>query len=70
MDNIEKLRNMVAIQGASGNYDYNAYMFGMYVGLLLALSTIEGSDYYEPIYPDTWLEELKVDTLDPTSILF
>jgi hypothetical protein len=46
---IEKLRNLVAVQGFDGNWNYDHYMRGMFNGMELALSVLEGR---EPQYRD------------------
>lgn len=46
---IEELRNLVAIQGTDGNWNYDHYMRGMFNGMELALSVLEGR---EPQYRD------------------
>jgi hypothetical protein len=38
----EKIRDLLGVQGASGNWDYDPYMLGLYNGLELALSILEG----------------------------
>jgi hypothetical protein len=44
---IEKMREMVAVQGQPGNYDLDEYMRGMYNGMEFMLSIAEGR---EPVY--------------------
>ncbi len=38
---LEDVRNLAAIQGREGNWDYDEYMRGLYNGLELALCTLE-----------------------------
>jgi hypothetical protein len=47
---IEKVRDVRRIQGSDGNWNYSAYMRGMYNGLELALSILEGER--DPEYRD------------------
>ena len=59
MDNklLQSLKDMVELQGRSGNWDYDEYMHGMYNGMEFMLSMIENR---EPIYkskPEKWLSE-------------
>ena len=55
MDNVEKLRDIVAIQTQNGNWDYDSYMFGMANALLLALAIVEDKDPKFLDAPDRWL---------------
>jgi hypothetical protein len=55
----EKLRELVEIQGRHGNWNYNEYMRGMFNGMELMLSVIEGDR--EPQYreaPERYLSEI------------
>lgn len=52
---IEQLRELVNVQGKSGNWNYDPYMHGMYNGMELALATLENR---EPTYkeaPKMWI---------------
>ena len=44
MSEVEKIRNMVEIQGKQGTWNDSAYMTGLYNGLELALATLEGRE--------------------------
>lgn len=46
---LRAMREMVKIQGADGNWDYDEYMRGMYNGMELMLSVIENR---EPVYKE------------------
>lgn len=46
---IEELKKIIETQGMDGNWNYDNYMTGMYNGLVLAISIIEGT---EPIFRD------------------
>lgn len=53
---IEKMREMLEIQGEDENWNYSEYMFGMYNGMEFMLALAENR---EPIYkerPTDWLE--------------
>lgn len=41
---IQKIQNCKDIQGQHGNWDHDAYMFGMYNGIELCLATLEERD--------------------------
>jgi len=54
---IAHLRELVDIQGQSGNWNYDPYMHGMYNGMELMLAIVEDRD---PVYreaPEQWLAE-------------
>ncbi|HOA80248.1 MAG TPA: hypothetical protein PKK61_04195 [Defluviitaleaceae bacterium] len=57
----ENLEEVLKIQGYSGNWNCNPYMYGMYNGLELALATIENrmANYKEK--PSEWLDDRKID---------
>lgn len=60
-DTLERMREMVKVQGESGNWNYDPYMLGMYNGMEFMLSMLEDR---EPIYrtrPDVWLCDLPKD---------
>jgi hypothetical protein len=46
---LSDLRDVHAVQGTKGNYDYNEYMRGMYNGMELMLAIVENR---EPAYKD------------------
>lgn len=57
MSKIDELRKVHAVQGTTGNWDWNHYMMGLYNGLELALSIYEDRD---PVYkeaPKRWGED-------------
>ncbi len=63
---MDKIKNMVAIQCSSGNWNYDPYMHGMANGMILIEAMIEGK---EPQYldaPKKWLKDIKLDG-KPTS---
>jgi hypothetical protein len=46
---LESLKELLAIQGCNGNWNYDQYMRGMYNGMELVVAVLEGC---EPIYRD------------------
>ncbi len=46
---LNMLREMTAVQGTDGNWDYNDYMRGMYNGMEYALSIFEDR---QPLYKE------------------
>jgi len=51
---IDKLRELVGVQTADGNWNYDAYMHGMANGMILALSIMEGLEPQFLNAPDEW----------------
>lgn len=63
---IDAIKELLAIQGAKGNWDYSEYMLGMYNGIELALSIAENRD---PVYreqPTQWRKD-ETDARKPVS---
>lgn len=55
---IENIQNMLDVQLADGNWNYDPYMFGMANGMILCMATLKGE---EPKYleaPDKWMSDL------------
>lgn len=55
MSNLDKLKEMLAIQGDDGNWNYDPYMHGVYNGMAFAIACLEDR---EPEYrdaPEKWL---------------
>lgn len=54
---IESLKDLLKVQCADGNWNYDPYMHGMANGMILALSLFEGGtpDFLEA--PEEWLED-------------
>ena len=53
--NLNKLHDVIKIQGSDGNWDFDPYHHGMYNGLELARSIVEEDS--DPVFlaaPDTW----------------
>ena len=55
---IETLKEMIAIQCNDGNWNYDAYMFGMANGMIFALSLFDNKspEYLEA--PDVWVKNI------------
>jgi hypothetical protein len=60
-EELEKLNELLNTQGSSGNWDYDPYMHGMYNGMELCLSILEGRDPVFKDAPDVWLSDSKED---------
>ncbi|CAM3637993.1 hypothetical protein [Mesobacillus zeae] len=59
---IEAMKESLKIQGYSGNWNYDEYMFGIYNGMELMVAIAENR---EPVYkekPKRWLKDRKVDS--------
>lgn len=62
---IEKMREMLGVQGANGNWNYDPYMHGMYNGMEFMMSLAEGR---EPIFreaPEKWLSDIDTSGINP-----
>jgi len=62
---IEAMNDMMKIQGADGNWNYDPYMQGLYNGMEMMLSIAEGR---EPIFreaPQEWLSNRMVYNENP-----
>lgn len=58
-DKLERMREMLEVQGLNGNWNYDSYMLGMYNGIELMMSIMEDRD---PVYRsrlDVWLCDIK-----------
>lgn len=58
---IESMRDLMRVQGANGNWEYDPYMQGMYNGMELMMAMAEGR---EPVFkeaPPTWGRDIHVD---------
>ncbi len=54
-ENLEKLKEMLKVQGVDGNWNYDPYMHGMYNGIVFSIALLEDK---EPKYrdaPKEWL---------------
>ena len=57
-ENLIKIKQLLIIQGDSGNWNYNSYMLGLYNGMELVLALLEAR---EPMFrekPSIWLEDV------------
>ncbi len=55
---LDRMQEMVKIQGGNGNWNYDPYMHGMYNGMELMLAIVEDR---EPVYkekPSKWLSDM------------
>lgn len=67
-DLVSSLRDLVNVQGREGNWNYDPYMHGMYNGMELMFSMVEGR---EPIFrdaPEEWISDRKVEDEDPPKV--
>lgn len=65
---VEKLRGLVEMQCANGNWDYSPYHFGLANGLILALSVLTGEEPQFLTAPKEWIEDkASAITETPTS---
>lgn len=46
-DKIESIRQLLEVQGSNGNWDFDAYMCGLYNGIEISLATLEER---EPVF--------------------
>jgi hypothetical protein len=46
-DKMQKLKNLLSIQGTDGNWNHNDYMVGLYNGMELSIATLESR---RPVY--------------------
>lgn len=51
---VDKLRELVEVQGQHGNWDYDPYMHGMFNGMELLLSLLEGREPQFRKAPEAW----------------
>lgn len=58
MKSVEKIKDLLRIQGQNGNWNFDPYMHGLYNGLEIALSILENR---EPVYrekpTDGWIAD-------------
>lgn len=54
---IEKLKELIVIQGSAGNWDYDPYMHGLYNGMVMALSIFTGDDPGFREAPPEWIRD-------------
>jgi len=64
---IEKLQEMIDVQGAKGNWDYDPYMHGMLNGMLFSQSVMTGEDPVFRDAPSEWLCSNKDDDANETN---
>jgi hypothetical protein len=57
---VRRLREMRDVQGSHGNWNYDAYMHGMYNGMEYALALLEERDPEFKAAPPEWLADRSV----------
>ena len=66
----EDLQDLLNIQCADGNWDHDAYMFGMANGLILAMSVVTGEDPDFLAAPENFLADFElIDKFNKSSII-
>ncbi|WNF07462.1 hypothetical protein [Brevibacillus borstelensis] len=58
---VAKANEMLAVQGASGNWNYDPYMHGLYNGMEFAIALVEGREPAFRSSPDEWLRDRAED---------
>ena len=56
-EELDKIKELLILQGSPGNWNCNPYMLGMYNGMELVVALLEGR---EPMFrekPDEWLDD-------------
>ena len=56
---LEKMNEMLNVQGQNGNWDYDTYMHGLYNGMEFMLAIAEKRDPKFRDAPKIWLADLK-----------
>ncbi len=57
-DKLQTINEMLRVQGADGNWNYDPYMQGLYNGMEMIVSILEDRD---PIFrdaPEVWLKDI------------
>jgi hypothetical protein len=57
-DTIETIKNLRDLQGSNGNWNYDPYMHGMYNGMELILSVLEGRNPEFKDAPKEWVSNI------------
>lgn len=66
---IQQARELTAIQGSDGNWNYDPYMQGMYNGMELVLATWEGRKPEFRKSPEKWLSDFpQTENPEPSPI--
>ena len=53
--------DMLAVQGQSGNWNYDPYMHGVYNGIEMIIAIFEKREPKFRDAPDVWLKSIKFD---------
>lgn len=61
---LEKAKEMLDVQGANGNWDYDPYMHGLYNGMEFMLSLIEDREPAFRDAPEVWLKDKDTKPID------
>ena len=54
---LKSLKEITNIQCSNGNWNYDVYMHGLANGMLLAIATLENSEYVALEAPKEWLKD-------------
>jgi len=66
---VAELENIVNIQCADGNWDYDEYMHGMANGLILALAILKNEEPKFKVAPEKWGREKTTELREEVSAL-
>lgn len=66
---LDECKELVNIQGESGNWNYSPYMHGMFNGMELMLATLEGREPNYKDAPEHWLEDGHPTQVQPPAVL-
>lgn len=62
---IEKMNDLIKVQGTDGTWNHDPYMQGMYNGMELMLAIAEGREPNYKSAPDQWLCDLPPNDSEP-----
>ena len=65
---MEKIRNLVAIAGSTGNWNCNPYLHGMFNGMELILSVLENREVKYKDAPKVWLDDIPKTNQSPVAV--
>lgn len=73
---VDKMRELLKIQGAKGNWDYDNYMLGMFNGMELMMCTVENrapkyrtAHFYGPVSKGLRHAAISSEALEPFELL-
>lgn len=61
----EDAQNVMQIQAANGNWNYDPYMHGIFNGMEMMMAIIEDRDPIFKEAPDAWIVDIKNDEDNP-----